>query len=73
MNNFDIKIVRISQKTSYIGMNVGGPLCAYRFTCLFCEEQFLKDYKLKLHLLLTHKNEPAELMKRAKEELIKVL
>jgi hypothetical protein len=43
-----------------------------RFTCLFCEEQFLKDYKLKLHLLLTHKNEPPELMKRAKEELIKV-
>jgi len=42
-----------------------------RFTCYFCNEQFRKDYKLKLHLMLNHKGEPAEEMAKAKEELIK--
>jgi len=43
-----------------------------RFTCLFCTEQFRKDYKLKLHLMMKHKDQPAHLMEQAKEELIKV-
>ena len=42
-----------------------------RFTCLFCAEQFRKDYKLKLHLMMAHKDQPQELMDKAKEELIK--
>ena len=42
-----------------------------RFTCMFCGEQFRKDYKLKLHLMMAHKDQPAELMEQAKEELIK--
>ena len=41
------------------------------FTCLFCNEKFSKDYKLKLHLMLNHKNEnPAEMVK-AEEVLTK--
>ena len=42
-----------------------------RFTCMFCGEQFRKDYKLKLHLMMVHKDQPADLMEQAKEELIK--
>jgi len=42
-----------------------------RFTCLFCNEQFRKDYKLKLHLMMAHKDQPKALMDKAKEELIK--
>jgi len=42
-----------------------------RFTCMFCNEQFRKDYKLKLHLMMAHKEEPKALMDKAKEELIK--
>ena len=42
-----------------------------RFTCYFCNEQFRKDYKLKLHLMLNHKGEPEKEMAKAKEELIK--
>ena len=42
-----------------------------RFTCMFCGEQFRKDYKLKLHLMMAHKDQPADLMEQAKEELIK--
>eukprot|EP00095_Tigriopus_kingsejongensis_P008992 maker-scaffold783_size97670-snap-gene-0.20 protein:Tk08992 transcript:maker-scaffold783_size97670-snap-gene-0.20-mRNA-1 annotation:"hypothetical protein HMPREF1544_09400" len=41
------------------------------FTCFFCNEQFRKDYKLKLHLMLNHKSENAEDMIKAKEELTK--
>ena len=41
------------------------------FTCLFCFEQFSKDYQLKLHLLMTHKDQPKDLMEKAQEELIK--
>ena len=41
------------------------------FTCFFCNEQFRKDYKLKLHLMLNHKNERPEDMAKAKEELTK--
>ncbi len=39
---------------------------------MFCTEQFRKDYKLKLHLMMKHKDQPAHLMEQAKEELIKV-
>eukprot|EP00092_Neocalanus_flemingeri_P026546 GFUD01028770.1.p1 GENE.GFUD01028770.1~~GFUD01028770.1.p1 ORF type:complete len:933 (-),score=290.62 GFUD01028770.1:23-2821(-) len=42
-----------------------------RFTCMFCNEQFRKDYKLKLHLMMAHKDQPKGLMDKAKEELIK--
>jgi len=42
-----------------------------RFTCMFCNEQFRKDYKLKLHLMMAHKDQPKILMDKAKEELIK--
>ena len=42
-----------------------------RFTCMFCSEQFRKDYKLKLHLMMEHKDQPKELMDKAKEELVK--
>lgn len=42
-----------------------------RFTCMFCHEQFRKDYKLKLHLMMAHKDQPKILMDKAKEELIK--
>ena len=42
-----------------------------RFTCMFCSEQFRKDYKLKLHLMMEHKDQPQELMEKAKEELVK--
>jgi len=42
-----------------------------RFTCMFCNEQFRKDYKLKLHLMMAHKDQPKVLMDKAKEELIK--
>ena len=42
-----------------------------RFTCMFCSEQFRKDYKLKLHLMMDHKDEPKEMMEKAKEELVK--
>merc|ERR1719471_2772174 len=42
-----------------------------RFTCMFCSEQFRKDYKLKLHLMMDHKDQPQELMEKAKEELVK--
>ena len=41
------------------------------FTCHFCNEQFRKDYKLKLHLMLNHKSERPEDMAKAKEELTK--
>ena len=41
------------------------------FTCYFCNEQFRKDYKLKLHLMLNHKGERPEDMAKAKEELTK--
>ena len=41
------------------------------FTCYFCNEQFRKDYKLKLHLMLNHKSERPEDMAKAKEELTK--
>ena len=41
------------------------------FTCYFCNEQFRKDYKLKLHLMLNHKNERPDDMAKAKEELTK--
>ena len=41
------------------------------FTCVFCNEQFRKDYKLKLHLMLNHKSERPEDMAKAKEELTK--
>ena len=41
------------------------------FTCHFCNEQFRKDYKLKLHLMLNHKNEDPEEMEKAKEVLTK--
>jgi len=41
------------------------------FTCYFCNEQFRKDYKLKLHLMMNHKGESAEDMAKAKEELTK--
>lgn len=41
------------------------------FTCIFCNEKFSKDYKLKLHLMVNHKNEsPAEMVK-AEEVLTK--
>ena len=42
-----------------------------RFTCMFCNEQFRKDYKLKLHLMMEHKDQPKEMMDKAKEELVK--
>ncbi|TRY71884.1 hypothetical protein TCAL_08435, partial [Tigriopus californicus] len=41
------------------------------FTCFFCNEQFRKDYKLKLHLMLNHKSESPKDMAKAKEELTK--
>ena len=41
------------------------------FTCYFCNEVFRKDYKLKLHLMLNHKNEDSEEMAKAKEVLTK--
>jgi hypothetical protein len=41
------------------------------FTCYFCNEQFRKDYKLKLHLMLNHRSESAADMAKAKEELTK--
>ena len=41
------------------------------FTCYFCKEQFSKDHKLKVHLVLRHKSEPEGEMKKAKEELLK--
>ena len=42
-----------------------------RFTCMFCNEQFRKDYKLKLHLMMAHKDVEKSMMDKAKEELIK--
>lgn len=41
------------------------------FTCYFCHEQFRKDYKLKLHLMLSHSDELPEDLVTAKEELTK--
>ena len=41
------------------------------FTCLFCNEKFSKDYKLKLHLMLNHKNEKPADMVKAEEVLTK--
>jgi hypothetical protein len=41
------------------------------FTCLFCQEEFRKDSKLKLHLMQMHKHESPEDMAKAKEVLIK--
>ena len=35
------------------------------FACYFCNEQFRKDYKLKLYLMLNHKNEDAQEMAKA--------
>ena len=37
------------------------------FACYFCNEQFRKDYKLKLHLMLNHKNEDAQEMAKASD------
>ena len=37
------------------------------FSCYFCNEQFRKDYKLKLHLMLNHKNENPDELEKAKE------
>ena len=41
------------------------------FTCYFCNEEFRKDYKLKLHLMLNHKSENPVEMSKAKEVLTK--
>ena len=37
------------------------------FFCYFCNEQFRKDYKLKFHLMLNHKNENPDELEKAKE------
>merc|ERR1719361_1613242 len=42
---------------------------ASSFKCYFCQDEFRKDYQLKLHLMLNHKNEDVEEMARAQEVL----
>ena len=57
-------------KRKPIGKEWGPNSFSSTFTCYFCNEQFRKDYRLKLHLMLNHKNEPASEMAKAKEVLI---
>ena len=58
-------------KRKPVGKDWGPNSFSSTFTCYFCNEQFRKDYRLKLHLMLNHKNEPAEEMAKAKEVLTK--
>lgn len=58
-------------KRKPIGKDWGPNSFSSTFTCYFCNEQFRKDYRLKLHLMLNHKNESAEEMSKAKEVLTK--
>ncbi len=58
-------------KRKPIGKDWGPNSFSSTFTCYFCSEQFRKDYRLKLHLMLNHKDaDPAE-MAKAKEVLTK--
>ena len=54
-------------KRKPVGKQWGPNSFSSTFTCHFCNEQFRKDYKLKLHLMLNHKNEDPEEMAKAKE------
>ena len=58
-------------KRKPIGKEWGPNSFSSTFTCYFCNEQFRKDYRLKLHLMLNHKTEPKEEMDKAKEVLTK--
>ena len=58
-------------KRKPVGKQWGPNSFSSTFTCHFCNEQFRKDYKLKLHLMLNHKNEDPEEMDKAKEVLTK--
>ena len=59
------------EKRAPVGKEWGPNSFSSTFTCYFCDESFRKDYKLKLHLMLNHKNEPAGEMAKAKEVLTK--
>ena len=59
------------EKRAAVGKEWGPNSFSSTFTCHFCDEAFRKDYKLKLHLMLNHKHEPAEEMAKAKEVLTK--
>ena len=59
------------EKRAPVGKEWGPNSFSSTFTCHFCDEAFRKDYKLKLHLMLNHKHEPAEEMAKAKEVLTK--
>ena len=43
-----------------IGKDFGPNAFSSTFSCYFCSEMFRKDYRLKLHLMLNHKNESPE-------------
>lgn len=58
-------------KRKPVGKEWGPNSFSSTFTCYFCNEQFRKDYRLKLHLMLNHKNERPEEMVKAKEVLTK--
>ena len=58
-------------KRKPIGKEWGPNSFSSTFTCYFCNEQFRKDYRLKLHLMLNHKTEPSDEMDKAKEVLTK--
>ena len=66
-NNF----VLDKAKRKPVGKEWGPNSFSSTFTCYFCNEQFRKDYRLKLHLMLNHKNESTEEMAKAKEVLTK--
>ena len=66
-NNFVVD----KAKRKPVGKEWGPNSFSSTFTCYFCNEQFRKDYRLKLHLMLNHKNESAEEMAKAKEVLTK--
>ena len=58
-------------KRKPVGKEWGKHSFSSTFTCYFCNEQFRKDYRLKLHLMLNHKTESPEEMAKAKEVLTK--
>ena len=66
-NNFVVD----KAKRKPVGKEWGPNSFSSTFTCYFCNEQFRKDYRLKLHLMLNHKNESSEEMAKAKEVLTK--
>ena len=67
----DDKNKHLVNKRKPVGKDWGPNSFSSTFTCYFCNEQFRKDYRLKLHLMLNHKTEAPEEMAKAKEVLTK--